>query len=184
MINREEALELLRKYIKTKNLIKHSYAVEAILGNVATCLGENQELWTLTGLLHDLDYDLTKETPEQHSIMTVSLLEGLLPPESINAIKSHNYQYTMQVPETTLDKSLIAADAVSGLVIAAALVMPTKKLQDVQLKTVLRKFKDSSFAAGCNRKRIILCEDVDVELSEFLQISLSALQNISSELGL
>jgi putative nucleotidyltransferase with HDIG domain len=184
MLTRNEAFELLKKNLRTQNLIKHSLAVEAILKAIAKKVGEDEDLWALTGLLHDLDYDFTKDEPERHSQITVKVLDGLLPDEAIHAIKAHNYQHTAQVPQTYLDKSLIAADAVSGLIIAAALVMPSKKLSDVTLKTVLDKFKDKSFAAGCNRKRIELCTDMDLELQVFLELSLNALKNIADVLGL
>ncbi len=184
MLTRNEALALLKKNLRTKNLIKHSLAVEAILVEMAKRLGEDPELWGLTGLLHDLDYDFTKNEPEKHSQITVKVLYDLLPAEAINAIKAHNYQYTSQIPQTYIDKSLIAADAVSGLIIAAALVMPSKKLADVTQKTLLAKFKDKSFAAGCNRKRIELCGDMELELQMFLELSLNALKKISDSLGL
>jgi putative nucleotidyltransferase with HDIG domain len=172
------------KNLRTENLIKHSFAVEAILEDMAKKLGEDPQLWGLTGLLHDLDYDFTKNEPEKHSLITVKVLYDLLPLEAINAIRAHNYQYTAQIPQTYLDKSLIAADAVSGLIIAAALVMPSKKLSDVTPKTLLSKFKDKSFAAGCNRKRIELCEDMELELQTFLEMSLDSLKRISNLLGL
>jgi putative nucleotidyltransferase with HDIG domain len=184
MLTRKEAYELLRKNLRTENLLKHSLAVEAILQEMAKKLNEDEELWALTGLLHDLDYDFTKNEPERHSQITVKVLEDLLPSEALNAIKAHNYQYTMQIPQTYLDKSLIAADAVSGLIIAAALVMPSKKLSDVTVKTLVLKYKDKSFAAGCNRKRIELCTDMEFELQMFLELSLQALKNISETLGL
>ena len=117
-------------------------------------------------------------------LITIKVLEDLLPEEGINAIKAHNYQYTAQIPQTYLDRSLIAADAVSGLIIAAALVMPSKKLADVTPKTLYDKFKDKSFAAGCNRKRIELCADMELELQVFLELSLNALKNIADALGL
>ncbi len=184
MLTRAEAVPLLKKNLRTENLLKHSYAVEAILEDMAKKLGEDSELWGLTGLLHDLDYDFTKNDPEKHSQITVKVLIDLLPLEAIDAIKAHNYQYTAQIPQTYLDKSLIAADAVSGLIIAAALVMPSKKLADVAPKTLLAKFKDKSFAAGCNRKRIELCADMELELQTFLELSLDSLKRISDVLGL
>ncbi len=184
MISREEAIELIKKYIKTVNLVKHSIAVEAILENLAKKLDKDTELWAMTGLLHDLDYEFTKNNPEKHANITVEILDGLIPKKGIDAIKAHNYQYTMHVPETSLDKALIAADAVSGLIIAAALVMPNKKLSEVRIKTLQQKFKDKSFASGCNRKRIELCADFGLELDEFLEISLNSLNDISEQLDL
>ena len=184
MITRQEAFALLEKNLRTKNLVKHSLAVEAILSAMAVRLGEDPELWGVTGLLHDLDYEFTKAEPERHAFITAKMVDELLPKEATNAIKAHNYQYTAQIPLTYLDKSLIAADAVSGLIIAAALVMPSKRLADVTPKTLADKFKDKSFAAGCNRKRIELCEDMELGLQMFLELSLQALKGISGELGL
>jgi len=184
MIDRERGFELLKKYLKNENLIKHSLAVEAILKNMAKLLNEDEELWGLVGLLHDLDYDYTKVDPEKHATITAQILDGLTPKELTNAIKSHNYQHTNHLPETQLDKSLIAADSVSGLVIATALVIPSKKLNDVELKTLINKFKDNSFAKGCNRKKIELCSDVGIEILDFLDLSLNSLKEISDVLEL
>jgi putative nucleotidyltransferase with HDIG domain len=184
MLTRDEACKLLKKNLRTENLIKHSLAVEAILEDMAKKLGEDQDLWGLTGLLHDLDYDYTKDEPQRHALITAKVLVDLLPEEAIDAIKAHNYRYTAQIPQTYLDRSLIAADAVSGLIIATALVMPSKKLADVKPETLMAKFKDASFAAGCNRKRIELCVDMEIELQMFLELSLNALKNIADTLGL
>lgn len=184
MLSRDDGIKLLNRYIKTENLKKHSYAVEAILKDTAVKIQKDEELWALTGLIHDLDYEYTKERPEKHAIMTAQILTGLVPQEIIHAIEAHNYQHTMQIPTTYLDKALIAADAVSGLIIAAALIMPSKKLADVRLETLIKKYKDTSFAGGCNRKRIDLCEDLGLELNIFLDISLLALRKISNQLNL
>jgi len=128
--------------------------------------------------------NLTITSPENHAKMTAQILTGLVPEEIIHAIEAHNYQHTMKIPTSYLDKALIAADAVSGLIIAAALVMPSKKLADVQLETLIKKYKDKSFAANCNRKRIDLCEDLGLDLNSFLEISLLSLKKISNELNL
>jgi putative nucleotidyltransferase with HDIG domain len=184
MIDRDQGYELLTKYLKNENLVKHSLAVEAILRSMANYLNEDKELWGLVGLLHDLDYEYTKENPEKHATISAQILEGLTPKEVTNAIKSHNYQHTNNVPETLLDKSLIAADTISGLVIATALVIPTKKLADVEFKTLINKFRDKSFAKGCNRRKIQLCEDVGIELNDFLKMSLDSLKLIADSLEL
>ena len=102
----------------------------------------------------------------------------------MNAIKTHNYMHTNYIPTTNLDKTLIAADAVSGLIIATALVMPSKKLFEVELKTLLNKFRDNSFAKGCSRIKIGLCLDVGISQEMFLELSLNALKEISNELDL
>ena len=184
MINREEAFALLQKYLKDNKLLKHSLAVEAILVKMARNFEEDERLWGLTGLLHDLDYEYTQGEPEKHANVSAQILEGLLPRDAVNAIKAHNYMHTDYIPTTTLDKALIAADAVSGLIIATALVMPSKKLFEVKLKTLLNKFRDNSFARGCNRNRIELCLDIGISQEMFLELSLNALKEISDKLDL
>ncbi|MFO7678376.1 MAG: HDIG domain-containing protein [Thermoplasmatota archaeon] len=184
MLSRKDSLKVLHKYLKNETLLKHSYAVEAILGEIARYLKRDEKLWSLTGLLHDIDYEYTKQEPEKHATIGSEILQEILPEHATNAIKAHNYQYTMQIPQTSLDKALIAADAVSGLIIATALVIPTKKLADVKITTLMKKYDDHSFAAGCNRKRIDLCEDLDIPVEKFLELSLQAMKNISDTLDL
>jgi putative nucleotidyltransferase with HDIG domain len=184
MIDRDEAFTLLQKYLKDEKLIKHSLAVEAILKKMAKNLGKDVELWGLTGLLHDLDYDYTNREPEKHANVTAQILEGLIPEKYVNAIKAHNYKHTDYTPTTSIDKALIAADAVSGLVIATALIIPSKKLADVKLETLLDKFYDHSFAQGCSRSRIELCQDTGLDVEAFLALSLNSLKEIADELGL
>ena len=184
MITREEAFVLLQKYLKDEKLIKHSLAVESIMRKMANKLGKDVELWGLAGLLHDLDYDYTDKEPEKHANVTAQILEGLIPEKCINAIKAHNYKHTDYIPITSIDKALIAADAVSGLVIATALIIPSKKLADVRLETLLDKFYDHSFAQGCSRSRIELCQDTGLDVEAFLALSLNSLKEIADELGL
>jgi putative nucleotidyltransferase with HDIG domain len=184
MITRNEAFSILKKYLRDDKLLKHSLAVEAILVEMAKKLGKNEQLWGITGLLHDLDYEYTMKEPENHANISAQILGGLLPEEALNAIKAHNYIHTDIIPITTLDKLLIAADSVSGLIIATAFVMPSKRLSEVKVDTLMKKFNDSSFAKGCKRSRIELCLDTGIDLERFLSISLIALQNISDQLEL
>jgi putative nucleotidyltransferase with HDIG domain len=183
-ITREEAIKLLNKYISTKKLIQHSLAVEAIMKEMAIQLEEDTKVWSLVGLLHDLDYDYTQGNPEQHTQISSTILQGLIPEKGINAIKAHNYIHTDYTPTTDLDKSLLSADAVSGFVIAVALIMPTKKINDVKKETLIKKFKDNSFAKGCNRNKINLCQDLGIKLEDFLELSLNELSKISKDLDL
>jgi|YNPNPStandDraft_1061719.scaffolds.fasta_scaffold05333_4 putative nucleotidyltransferase with HDIG domain len=184
MIQREDALNLLRNYLKNEKLIQHSLAVEAIMRSMAEKAGEDVELWGIVGLLHDIDYEYTKDNPEKHTEIAAQLLQEMLPSEGIDAIRSHNYTHTNQVPITALDRALIAADAVSGLIIATALITPSKKLSDLKTDTLINKFKDKSFAARCDRKRIQLCTDVGFDVESFLDLSLKALKKISDRLDL
>jgi len=184
MINREEAFSLLKKYLRDDKLIKHSLAVEAIMKEMGKKLGKDEELWGITGLLHDLDYEYTQREPEKHAKISAQMLTGLLPDDAVNAIKAHNYMHTDYIPTTSLDKLLIASDAVSGLIVAAALVMPSKKLAEVRPETLKNKFNDRSFASGCNRSRIELCLDAGMGVEEFLSMSLNALKQIAGILNL
>jgi uncharacterized protein len=184
MISHEEAMKLLCQYLQDEKLRYHSFAVESIMQQLADKLNKDQELWGIVGLLHDLDYEYTQNNPEKHTKITAEILTGLIPEEGIHAIKGHNYIHTDYLPTTSLDKALLAADAVSGLIIAAALVMPTKKLSEVKEKTLYKKYTDSSFAKGCNRDRIAISEDIGIPLEEFLSISLHALQEIASNINL
>ncbi|MBS7251309.1 MAG: HDIG domain-containing protein [Candidatus Freyarchaeota archaeon] len=183
MLTRNEALKMLNEHLKDDKLVKHVLAVEAIMRNLAKHLGEDEELWGIVGLIHDLDYQETMNSPGIHATKTVEYLQGLVPPEVINAVKAHNYEYTHVQPQSRLEKGLICSDAVSGLIIAAALVMPDKKLEQVRVETLKKKFKDKTFAAATGRDRIRVCEEIGVPLSEFFRISLEALQKISGDLG-
>ena len=183
MITRREALRLLREHVSDDKLVKHMLAVEAIMRALARELGEDEELWGLTGLLHDLDYEETKDDFARHGLRSAELLEGKLPPEALHAIMAHN-DLTGVKPESKLDLALRASDALSGLVVATALVMPSKKLAEVKLSSLRRKFKAKDFARGARRDRIMLCEQLGISLERFLELGLEAMKAIASELGL
>ena len=159
-------------------------AVEAIMKALAGHLGENDARWGLTGLLHDIDFDRTMQNPEEHGILAEEILKGKVPGEVLRAIKAHNYEHTGVMPEEALEKALIASDALSGLIVACALVMPSKKIRDVQTRTVKKKFKDKSFARGADRERIALCEELGIPKEKFFEISLEGIQALGKEIGL
>jgi putative nucleotidyltransferase with HDIG domain len=184
MINREEALSILHKYLQDDKLRKHSYAVEAIMKKTAQYLKEDTQLWSIVGLLHDIDYEYTQNNPNEHGNVSADLLNDLLPSMAINAIKGHNYIHTGYLPTTYLDKALIASDAVSGLIIATALVMPNKTLAEIKQSTLKKKMNDSSFAKSVDRKRIKLCQDLGIDLDAFLKMSLTAMNEIHTKLDL
>jgi len=183
-MNRDEAIELVKSNIKSRNMFRHMLAVEAIMRALAEHLGEDEELWGLTGLVHDIDYEKTADNFREHGVLAQEILRGKAPREALRAILAHNYENTGVKPETRLDKALIAADAISGLIVACALVMPSKSVRDVKLRTVERKFKDKDFARGADRKRIILCEEIGIPRKEFFEIALKALQKVGRDLGL
>lgn len=184
MIDRTEAIIMLHNYLKEDSLRKHSYAVEAIMNGLAEYLHEDTQLWSLIGLLHDIDYEYTQNNPNEHGSISADILNDLLPSGGINAIKGHNYIHTGYLPITYLDKALIASDAVSGLIVATALVMPNKSLAEVTEQSLNKKMKDATFAKGCNRERIRLCEDLGIVVDTFLKISLTAMKKIHSILTL
>jgi putative nucleotidyltransferase with HDIG domain len=184
MMNRNEAYNLLKQYLKNSKLIKHSLAVEAIMRGIAQYIEEDVELWSRVGLLHDLDYEYTEGHPEKHANISADILTGMIPEKGINAIKAHNYLHTDYIPTTSIDKALLAADAISGLIIATALIMPTKKINDVKEYSLINKYNDKSFAKGCNRNKINLCLDIGIKLNDFISLSLNSLKEISKELDL
>lgn len=184
MINREEALKLLQEHVKTRNVYLHMIEVEVIMRALAKKFGADEELWGLTGLLHDIDYEYTENDPSKHTLVAEEILGGKVPDEVLRAIKSHNHEYTGVEPKSPMEYALIASDGISGLVVACALVMPSKKLAEVKPKTILKKFKQKDFARRVRRDRIMMCEKLGLSLQEFAEISLEALKNISGELGL
>lgn len=183
-MKRDEVLKMIREKVSDNKIVLHMIAVAAIMKELAHNLNRDEELWELAGLLHDVDYELTKDDPKRHGLEAEKMLEGMVKPEIIKAIKAHNFENTGVVPESDLDKALIAADAVSGLVIATALVMPNKKLFEVTIETLKRKFKQKDFARSVSRERIMFCEQIGIPLDKFFELSLKALREVSHELGL
>jgi putative nucleotidyltransferase with HDIG domain len=181
---RDEALSLVGKNVAKRNVIYHMLAVEAIMRGVAKQFGEDEDKWGLIGMLHDVDYEKTEATPEKHSLLAEGILKGFVPDELIRAIKTHNFKYTGVMPETRMEKALIASDAISGLLVACALVMPSKKLEDVKVETVSKKFKDKDFARGAERERILVCEEIGIPREKFFEIALNGLKSVAAEIGL
>lgn len=184
MLTREEALDLVKRNITKRNIVYHMIAVEAIMRSLAKYFGEDEELWGLTGLLHDVDYERTEGAWEKHGILAEEILKEIVSEEVTRAIKSHNFENTHVKPETRMEKALIACDAISGLLVACALVMPSKRLAEVRVETVKKKFKDKDFARGADRKRILFCEEIGIPREKFFEIALNGLKNIAGEIGL
>jgi len=192
MITRDKALELLKKYIKTENTIKHMLALEVIMRALAQKLepGKEEE-WAMAGLLHDLDYEtIDQETYEGHGLKTVEILkqEAANLPESVyQAILAHNYNKLgiECAPKNLMDWAIFITDSLTGLIVATALVRPSKKIADVKLKSIKKKFKQPSFARGARREDIKLCQEkLGIPLDDFFTIALKSMQRINKELGL
>lgn len=185
-MKREEALSLIREYIKNENSIKHMLACEAIMKSLALKFNEDQNKWGLTGLLHDLDMEIVdyKLNPQDHGIKTIEILEKYkINPEIIRSIKSHN-KATGNNPENLMDKSMYCADPLTGLIVAGVLISPSKKINDLEVESILRRFKEKSFARGADRDIILSCSDIGLSLEEFINIGLNAMKSISNDLGL
>jgi hypothetical protein len=184
VLTRDEALDLIKKNVQKKNVVYHMLAVEAIMRSLAKHFGEDEDRWGLVGLLHDIDYEKTESTPETHGLLAEDILTGVIPDEMITIIKSHNFQHTGVMPEGRMEKALIACDAISGLLVACALVMPSKKLADVKVESVAKKFKDKDFARGADRERILFCEQIEVPIEKFFEIALDGLKESAPQIGL
>ena len=184
VMDRERALAELKARLSNKNLIKHSLAVEAIMRDLAALLRDNVEMWGLAGLLHDIDYDKTAGDPAKHSLLGAEILQNLgIDEEIVYAVKAHNDYHGIE-RKRKLDKALYCADPVSGLITAAALILPSKKLEDVSVEFVLKRMNEKAFARGANREQIKTCSELGLTLEEFIEVSLNAMKKISGELGL
>lgn len=184
MISREKALRMMEEEVDTENLKNHMLAVAQIMKKLAEEMDKDEVKWNILGLVHDIDYEETKDDPEKHALRSAEMMEGKVPEEMIRAIKAHNHEHTGVEPESDVDNALIAADAVSGLIVATALVMPNSKLEEARPESVEKKFDDSSFAKNIDRDKILYCEKLGFERDEFLELSLKALQEIDEKLGL
>lgn len=181
-MNRDDALSLVRAHLHNKNLIKHCLAVEACMKTLAVRLGHDPEPWGLAGLVHDLDYELTEKSPDLHTVETVKILrEKGVDAAVIQAVQAH----AGKVPcATAMDWAIYSADPLTGLIIAAALMHPDKKIGGIDLDFVKRRFKEKSFARGARREEIEQCRNLSLDLDEFLSLCLTAMQGIAADLGL
>ena len=184
MLTREEALSLVKKNVKKRNIVFHMIAVEAVMRGLARYFGEDEDLWGLTGLLHDIDYEKIGGDWEKHGVLAGEILKDMVSEEVKRAIKAHNFERTGANPESRMEKALICCDAISGLLVACGLVMPSKKLAEVKVKTVKKKFRDKDFARGADRERILFCEKIDVPKERFFEIALEGLKEYAAEIGL
>jgi putative nucleotidyltransferase with HDIG domain len=185
MISKERALEILHQQIKNKNLHKHHYGVAAAMKKLALELNGDPATWEIVGLLHDADYEKTKDQMDRHTILLAEILaEEDLEDDLIRSIQSHASEFTGIYPETAMDFALLSCDDLTGLIVAVALVHP-EKLAGVTVESVLKKFSSKSFAASVNREKILKCEkNLDVPLDTFIGWVLEAMQDEAELLGL
>ncbi len=184
-ITRDEALQLMKEYLKLDNLQKHSLATEAIMRKIAQMRGEDEELWGIAGLLHDLDFEATKDDMPHHTLKTAEILkEKGVSEEIIEAIKGHNAEHLGYARERIIDHALTCAECITGMIVATTLVYPDKKISSVKPKSIIKRMKQKEFARSVNRDFIRECEKIGIPLEEFAELSLKAMQEISNELGL
>ena len=183
MLNREQALELLLALGPEKHLVQHALASEAVMRALARHLGQDEEVWGLTGLLHDLDYPLTHDEPAKHGLVGPERIGDGLPEEALHASRAHPGDRTGVEPSSAFDYALRCGETVTGLVVTAALVRPTG-MEGMQASSLKKKMKDKAFAASVNRDCIRQCSELGMELGDFLTLAIGAMAEIDEELGL
>jgi len=195
LLTKDAAIELLHQNIENKNLRKHCYAVGKVLSayhDYYKSRGKNtgtlsKDQWEITGILHDADWEKTADEPKIHTLKLLEWLEKYdVPEEMLQVFKSHNNRSThLREPETIFEWTLECCDELTGFIVAVALMRPNKKLSEVEVSSVLKKFKHKEFARAVDRNQISQCEEkLGIKLEEFVQISLKAMQENSDLLGL
>lgn len=184
-ISIESAHQLMEEYLDTESMRKHCLASEAIMRALAPRFDADPDMWGLTGLLHDLDYNETREEMDRHGLMTERiLLEKGVDRAIADGIKHHNADNLGLVRTEPIHFALTAAETITGMIVAAALITPEKKIASLKLKSVKKRMKAKEFARSVNRDHIALCEQIGIPLDEFIALSLEAMNGISDELGL
>jgi putative nucleotidyltransferase with HDIG domain len=188
MVERDSAIKLLEENVSNKNLIKHNLAAGALMVSLADYFGapDKKDLWELSGLLHDVDWEKTSECPEEHGKVGEEIIRKAGFPEAVAiAVRRHNFMSGVEAPETLMEKALYYCEEITGLVVAAALVLPSKKLIDVTSETVLKRFKEKAFARGVNRELLLSApEHLEITLEKMAELAVRSMQNIHEDLGL
>jgi predicted hydrolase (HD superfamily) len=197
MLDRDTAISIISQHVDNKNIVKHMLATEALMGGVydelekngrtKEELGGNKEEWRMAGLLHDGDY--TNEVPMEKQGVQISEWvreKGLELPENVAyAMAAHNWHATKVEPKSLMDWSIFLGDSLTGLIVASVLVLPSGKISDLTTESVLKRFREKSFAKGTRREDILKCEEkLGLSLEEFVTVTLKSMQAISKELGL
>ena len=185
VLTREMALDRLKQHVKNEKTIIHCLASEAVLRALARRLGEDEERWGLTGLLHDVDVEVTHADPGVHALKAEELLADFgLDEEMIDAIRMHNDEATGMPRTTRFQHALAAGETITGLIYATTLVYPDKKIASVKYKSVQKRMKEKAFAASVKRDHILECEEIGISLDEMVQLSVDAMREISEDIGL
>ena len=183
-LDRAPVLAEVEARVANQHLRRHMLATEAIMRALALRLGQDADIWGLAGLGHDLDAEETEADVTRHGAVAAETLGALgLPPEAVHAVAAHNPDTGVAATER-IDVGLIAADQLSGLITAAALVRPDKDLVGVKVKSVRKRYREGAFARGVSRESIARCEELGLALDDFFALGLEAMQGIAAELGL
>ena len=175
----------LRAHVSNEKTIIHCLASEAVMRALARRMGEDEDRWGLTGLLHDVDVEVTNSDPKVHALKAEELLADFgLDEEMIDAIRMHNDQATGLPRSTPFQHALAAGETITGLIYATTLVYPDQKIASVKYKSVRKRMKEKAFAASVNRDHILECEKIGIPLDEFIQLSVDAMKEISGDIGL
>lgn len=183
-MTRDELVLEVKKRVKNRNLFKHILAVEAVMRSLARRLGEDEERWGAAGLLHDIDYEDTKDDPETHSLLSGEIAREMgFDSEIVDAVKAHNEVHGLP-RDSLMAKGLYCCDPLTGLIVASALISPGKKLSAIDVDFVMNRMGEKAFARGANREIIGACSELGLEVREFTALGLEAMKGISGELGL
>lgn len=183
-MERNAALSEVRRLMTNDNLFKHALAVEAVMARLAVRLEADAARWAMAGLLHDLDYEATKNDPGRHSLESAEYVRTLgFDEEIVDAVRAHNGRHGLP-RATPMAKALYACDPLTGLIVAAALISPERRLSAIDTAFIINRFGEKSFARGANRDTIRACSELGLELDEFVSLGLEAMQGISGQLGL
>ena len=181
---RDEAIASIRANVENENLVNHMLATEAIMRALSRRFGQDEEEWGLTGLIHDIDVELTEGDMSAHSKLGADIARELgASNEMAHAILCHNEAHGVPC-ESLLEKALFCTDPLTGLIVAGALVRPDKKLAGLSVESLMKRFSEKRFAAGANREHIAQCKEIGLELEEFIALGLEAMQGIASDIGL
>jgi uncharacterized protein len=191
-MTRDDAYQLLSKYLTNKNLLKHSFAAEAGMKGIHKHLhpmGDKKEevTWGITGLLHDIDYELAQKTDQldKHGVLIFEKVPNTIPDNIAQAIKAHNFEGTKIDPVSDMEWAIAIVDGLTGFIVACALVHPDKKLASLSPDFILKRLKQPAFSRNVRRDTIALCESkLNIPLETFVGITLLSMQEIHEELGL
>ena len=184
-MNRTEAFKVLNSYVKNEKMIFHSLASEAVLRGLARHLGRDEEKWSLAGLLHDLDVEVTNAEATIHGTQTEALLKDYdIDPDILDAIRMHNEWSSGKERSTEFQYALAAGETITGLIFATTYVYPDKKLTSVKPKSVVKRMKEKMFAASVKRENIMECEKIGIPIDQFAAIAIEAMLPIADQIGL